>query len=389
MLMTVAPSSMAIEHTSAVNSRSARVASIGENSTSSTSDLAWATAARAWPLTSSRVDCSWCVMCMSLVEMNVWIRGRAASCTAPKAASTSATCARASPAMIGPSTWRAMAWTASKSPGLVIGKPASMTSTPRRASWWAISSFSWVLSEIPGDCSPSRSVVSKICTRSMSLLVLGLWLFSVEFAALAAATHQLPLAGEEQEKGEAEGRPHLAPRLPRARVTSTDNAASVLQMLKRTCIAIAAAAVALAASAPGASAGGCQALQSLPPTTPDVVGLTLTPNPVVAGQTVQAHFSLDKPVPFEIPYFITKNGFNGITLSTTCIRMRPGDTGGNFTITTTTSIPTLPNFAEIMVSFTPLFSVLTPGQNWVDLQILPPSSPKPPPPPPPPPPPGS
>jgi hypothetical protein len=206
---------------------------------------------------------------------------------------------------------------------------------------------------------------------------------------LAAATHQLPLAGEEQEKGEAEVRPHLAPRLPRARVTSTDNAASVLQMLKRTCIAIAAAAVALAASAPGASAGGCQALQSLPPTTPDVVGLTLTPNPVVAGQTVQAHFSLDKPVPFEIPYFITKNGFNGITLSTTCIRMRPGDTGGSFTITTTTSIPTLPNFAEIMVSFTPLFSVLTPGQNWVDLQILPPSSPKPPPPPPPPPPSGT
>jgi len=31
MLMTVAPSSMAIAHTSAVNSRSARVASIGEN----------------------------------------------------------------------------------------------------------------------------------------------------------------------------------------------------------------------------------------------------------------------------------------------------------------------------------------------------------------------
>src|SRR3954466_6676759 len=77
--------------------------------------------------------------------------------------------------MIGPSTWRAIAWTASKSPGLVIGKPASMTSTPSRASWWAISSFSDGLSEIPGDCSPSRRVVSKTCTRSMGqLLVLGL-----------------------------------------------------------------------------------------------------------------------------------------------------------------------------------------------------------------------
>ena len=35
----------------------------------------------------------------------------------------SATCVRASPAMIGPSTVRAIVWTASKSPGEVIGKP--------------------------------------------------------------------------------------------------------------------------------------------------------------------------------------------------------------------------------------------------------------------------
>ena len=44
--------------------------------------------------------------------------------------------------MIGPSTSREIAWTASKSPGEAIGKPASMMSTPRRASWCAISSFS-------------------------------------------------------------------------------------------------------------------------------------------------------------------------------------------------------------------------------------------------------
>ena len=76
MLIVVAPSSIAIWHTSAVNSMSARVASIGENSTSSTYCLACATAARAWPLTSSRVVWSWYWMWMSDVEMNVWIRGR-------------------------------------------------------------------------------------------------------------------------------------------------------------------------------------------------------------------------------------------------------------------------------------------------------------------------
>ena len=104
MLIVVAPSSIAIWHTSAVNSTSARVASIGENSTSSTYCLACATAARAWPLTSSRVVCSWCSMWMSEVEMNVWIRGRAASLTAFHAASMSATWVRASPAITGPST---------------------------------------------------------------------------------------------------------------------------------------------------------------------------------------------------------------------------------------------------------------------------------------------
>ena len=72
---------------------------------------------------------------------------------------------RARPQITGPSTLRAIVSTASKSPGEVIGKPASITSTPSRASCWAISTFSCVLSEIPGDCSPSRSVVSKIWTR--------------------------------------------------------------------------------------------------------------------------------------------------------------------------------------------------------------------------------
>src|SRR3954447_15315689 len=165
--MVVAPSSRAARSTSAVNSTSARVASIGLNSTSSTSERAWATAARAWPSTSSRVDCSWWVMWMSLVEMNVWTRGRSLSRTASAARSMSAACARARPAITGPCTPRAIARAAWKSPGEAIGKPASITSTPSRASWCAISSFSFLFSEMPGDCSPSRSVVSKIRTWSV------------------------------------------------------------------------------------------------------------------------------------------------------------------------------------------------------------------------------
>ena len=108
-------------------------------------------------------------MWMSLVEMKVWMRGRSESLTAFQAASMSCALARASPQMTGPCTSRAIAWTASKSPGEEIGKPASMMSTPSRASWCAISSFSCLFSEMPGDCSPSRSVVSKILTRSCSL----------------------------------------------------------------------------------------------------------------------------------------------------------------------------------------------------------------------------
>ena len=64
-------------------------------------------------------------------------------------------------------TCRATSRVASKSSSEEMGKPASMTSTLRRASWRAISSFSMVFIEKPGACSPSRSVVSKMITRSM------------------------------------------------------------------------------------------------------------------------------------------------------------------------------------------------------------------------------
>ena len=120
--------------------------------------------------------------------------------------------ARASPQMMGGfaprPTVSAMRFTASKSPGLAMGKPASMMSTPSLDSCfatWSFSCFSFILGGMcvcgegsvdrchstrlrthahtsectnvrthartsavmvqPGDCSPSRSVVSKILTR--------------------------------------------------------------------------------------------------------------------------------------------------------------------------------------------------------------------------------
>lgn len=47
------------------------------------------------------------------------------------------------------------------------GKPASHTSTPSALRPRAMSNFSLKLSVAPGDCSPSRSVVSKIARRSL------------------------------------------------------------------------------------------------------------------------------------------------------------------------------------------------------------------------------
>ena len=104
--------------------------------------------------------------------------------------------------MTGPSTWRAIACTASKSPGEAIGKPASITSTPRRASCCAISSFSPVFSEMPGLCSPSRRVVSKMITRSsvMSLLLVGCsFLFSLGLR-LRGRHALFPPRGEEKKE---------------------------------------------------------------------------------------------------------------------------------------------------------------------------------------------
>ena len=208
-LIVVAPSSSAIWITSAVNSRSSasRVHRARTRRRRCTA-RACATAARAWPLTSSRVVWSWCSMWMSLVEMKVWMRGRSESLIAFQAASMSWRPVRASPQMTGPCTSRAIAWTASKSPGEAIGKPASMMSTPRRESWWAISSFSCLFSEMPGDCSPSRSVVSKIRTRSARRLSVMSFPFFVSTCAspVLAATRPPRVIPPEGGEGEVAGR---------------------------------------------------------------------------------------------------------------------------------------------------------------------------------------
>ena len=93
-----------------------------------------------------------------------------ASRRAAQARSMSSALQRARPQMTGPWTWRAMAWTASKSPGEAMGKPASITSTPSSVRAWATSSFSARFMLAPGDCSPSRSVVSKMIRRSSAMI---------------------------------------------------------------------------------------------------------------------------------------------------------------------------------------------------------------------------
>ena len=169
MLITSAPASTAAATTSERNPMSVRVASIGENSTFSQRLFARTTASPARPRMSFWFERIWCSMCRSLVPTKVWMRGLPDHCTASQARTMSSSWMRARPVILGPSTSAAMRETDSKSPSLVMGKPASITSTFRRASWRAISTFSSTDREMPGDCSPSRRVVSKISTRRICL----------------------------------------------------------------------------------------------------------------------------------------------------------------------------------------------------------------------------
>ncbi len=78
--------------------------------------------------------------------------------------------ARASEHTVEPLIAWAIACTASKSPFDDAAKPASMTSTLSRSSWRAMRSFSSLVIEAPGDCSPSRKVVSKMNRRSVTAI---------------------------------------------------------------------------------------------------------------------------------------------------------------------------------------------------------------------------
>ena len=98
--------------------------------------------------------------------MKVWMRLRSAGSSASAARSMSARLARASEQTTLFLTVLAISLTAWKSPGEAIAKPASMTSTPISSSSWAILTFSATVIEAPGDCSPSRRVVSKMMMRS-------------------------------------------------------------------------------------------------------------------------------------------------------------------------------------------------------------------------------
>ena len=106
--------------------------------------------------------------CEGLVDRKVWIRPRLAFLIASAQRSMSAMPARARPQTVLSVTISAIWRTASKSPLEAIGKPASITSTRISSRILASSIFSSNDIEAPGDCSPSRMVVSKTMTRSLS-----------------------------------------------------------------------------------------------------------------------------------------------------------------------------------------------------------------------------
>ena len=101
--------------------------------------------------------------------MKVWIRERVADCSTSPTRSISTGSQRPSAAITGPRTSRAISFTARASSSDATGKPTSITSTPRAASWRASRSFCSVFIEKPGACSPSRRVVSKMISWSVSM----------------------------------------------------------------------------------------------------------------------------------------------------------------------------------------------------------------------------
>ena len=170
--MVVAPALITASNTRTRKSGLERDASSAENSTLLVYLAAWRTAATAISTTWSGSLRSLYCMCTGEVARKVWMRGFSATFTASQARSMSAGMARHRPATSTPFTARAMACTASKSPWLEAGNPASMMSTPRISNWRARRIFSLRFMVAPGDCSPSRRVVSKMRMRPDSMVMI-------------------------------------------------------------------------------------------------------------------------------------------------------------------------------------------------------------------------
>ena len=127
------------------------------------------------------------------VAMNTWMRGCVGVAhRLPRAVDVLERRCATAPRWSSPGPpWRSPRPPRSR-PGWRSGSPASITSTPRRASCSAISSFSPTSSEIPGDCSPSRRVVSKIFTWSVMAVSLSRGVVSVIGRRAFRATKNLP-----------------------------------------------------------------------------------------------------------------------------------------------------------------------------------------------------
>src|SRR5512146_3512585 len=164
-------------------------------------------------------------MWIGLVAMKVCTRQDLAPFSASIPRWMSRSFARHRPATVESLTVLAIARTASKSPLDEAGKPASITSTFMRSSALAMRSFSSLVIEAPGLCSPSRIVVSKMMRLLLPLMVRSLGanvrmpirregrVGGLPVGALVCAREAQQQAGQQkrragEEKLEPEGRTH-------------------------------------------------------------------------------------------------------------------------------------------------------------------------------------
>src|SRR5690606_19373402 len=109
---------------------------------------------------------------MSEAPKPVWMRPCLAYLNASAATSMSSFLARVSAHTLV-ETALEISITERKSPGLEMGNPASIMSTPSPSRALAMTIFSSVDNWHPGTCSPSRSVVSKMSIFRLMLIVFG------------------------------------------------------------------------------------------------------------------------------------------------------------------------------------------------------------------------